>query len=360
MRLPVAHGSGRQGSGRGSFYASPFRARQRSARSKSRKVASPHARTQASARRIPTLMPSPPVVILPANSASPSQHLLLLVAYSMATIAPERVEDLKAVCDGLRLEFVDERRWRCSYCRESSTITMSTGVVELCWAASHAYITLYDRVLANFQQGGTRSMDLTHDPIVKNAMELLKWAFENYVNDVDAPWPANLLRPRENCERGSTENAADELALCATAYVIHHELAHHRLGHVATRDGSSSIEQEREADYAAAEWILGKLPVTDSRFTKRALGIATALSLLTAHDIHTGNHGGETHPRSFDRLVNTLGQVLSDDYHRVWGFVVGIINLHLNGVGTVLPEVVHDSLKSCVDSYVELLAAGGG
>ena len=173
------------------------------------------------------------------------------------------------------------------------------------------------------------------------------------------PWPATLLRPRENCERGSAENAADELALCATAYVIHHELAHHRLGHVATQYGPSSIEQERDADYAAAEWILGKLSTTDPRFTKRALGVATALSLLTAHGIHTGHHGGETHPRSFDRLVNTLGQVLSDDYDRVWGFVVGIVNLHLNGVGIVPPAVVHDSFKSCVDSYVELLAADG-
>ena len=99
-------------------------------------------RVHAGRRRLPREgsqlpMPSRPVVVLPAECTSPTQHLLPVVAYSMATIAPERVEDLKAVCDGLRFEFVDERRWRCSYRREDSTITMSTGVVELCWAASH-------------------------------------------------------------------------------------------------------------------------------------------------------------------------------------------------------------------------------
>lgn len=296
-------------------------------------------------------------VVLPAQCPSPVRHLLPLVAQSMATIAPERVEELKTVCRGLRVEFVDSAGWQCSYRPADATITMSTGVVELCWAASHAYVTLYDRVLAGTVESKPRTVDLTVDSTVKRAMDLLKWAFENFVNGASAPWPQDVLHPREEPERGSPENVADELALCATAYVIHHELAHHRLGHQPQHDGVLSIEQEREADYAAADWILERVPTDSARFTKRALGVATALALLTARGIHSGEHGGETHPRSFDRLMQTLERVLVDDYDRVWAFVVGILNLHLNSVGVVPPAVVHDSFKSCVDSYVELLAA---
>jgi hypothetical protein len=52
-----------------------------------------------------------------------------------------------------------------------------------------------------------------------------------------------------------------------------------------------------------------------------------------------------------------VSRFVHDDYDRTWAFVVGILNLHLNSVGIVPPALVHESFRSCVDSYVEILAA---
>jgi hypothetical protein len=188
-------------------------------------------------------------------------------------------------------------------------------------------------------------------------MKLLKWGFERLLGANDTVWPAGTVHPVAAPTVGSPENAADELALCAIAFLLHHELAHHRLAHAATGDHHSTMDQERDADYAAASWILGPVREGDPRFTKRALGVATALSVITAYGVHTGYHDGETHPRSFDRLFNTLSEHVRDDYSKVWAFVVGILNLHMTNTGIALPDVAHASFKSCVDSYVEILAA---
>src|SRR5689334_9437127 len=87
-------------------------------------------------------------VIVPANTMSPVVPLLHYVGRSIFSIAPERLAELKAACRGLRLSIIDEASFRCSYDAPAQTIKLSTGTVELCWAASHAYVTLYDNVLA--------------------------------------------------------------------------------------------------------------------------------------------------------------------------------------------------------------------
>jgi len=187
-------------------------------------------------------------------------------------------------------------------------------------------------------------------------MALLRWGFDRFVENTSVLWPHELLRPIESPPQGSPENAADELTLCAVAFLLHHELAHHRLGHPFTMDLPWKLDQERDADYAAADWILQGVAEDDARFTKRALGIATALAVLAAYGVHTARHDGETHPRSFDRLFHTLSRHIRDDYNKVWAFVVGILNLHMTDAGFTLPSVTHSSFKSCLDSYVEILA----
>jgi hypothetical protein len=254
--------------------------------------------------------------VLPPTTDSPVRPLLPIVARSIFSVAPERVEQLREACRDLRIEIRDTHRFVCRYDAHTQAIELSTGMVEVCWATAHAYVTLYDRVLAGRRETTQRIVELGDDPVVRDAMALLTWAFKNLVDNTELPWPTRLIRPVETPTAGSPENVADELAVCTIAFLIHHELAHHRLNHSAIPRAATpserawSIEQERDADYEAAEWVLGKVQEDDPRFMKRALGVATALGIMTAYGIHTGDHDGLRHPRSFDRLIHTLDRHL--------------------------------------------------
>jgi hypothetical protein len=266
------------------------------------------------------LVPNTPSLVAP---------LLRQLPAALVSIAPERAGELEAVTEGLSLAIADDPKFVCHYAPKDKRITISTGAVEVLWAASHAY-----RIHA--------------DGAVSDARVLLRWCFDRFVA---------LERPVDVPPHRSPDNAADELALSSVAFLLHHELAHHRLGHPLTTDLPWRLDQERDADYAAADWILQGVPEDDPRFTKRALGIATALAVSAAYGVHTHRHDGMTHPRSFDRLFHTLSRHIRDDGNKVWGFVVGILNLHMTDAGFTLPSVIHASFKSCVDSYVEILAA---
>jgi hypothetical protein len=283
------------------------------------------------------------VSVFVPNTASFVAPLLRHLPAALVDIAPERADELRAVSEGLSLAIVDDPKFVCHYTPNAKLISISTGVIEVLWAASHAYLVLHERVLAQ------KHVDPHADHVVSDAIVLLEWGFKRFVEKTNAAWPDELPRP--------PENAADELALCAVAFILHHELAHHRLGHPVTMDLPWKLDQERDADYAAADWILQGVAEDDARFTKRALGIATALAVLAAYGVHTDRHDGETHPRSFDRLFHTLSRHIRDDCDKVWAFVVGILELHMTNAGFKLPSVIHSSFKSCVDSYVEILAA---
>jgi hypothetical protein len=297
------------------------------------------------------------VSVLVPNTASLVAPLLRQLPSALVNIAPEREGELRAVSEGLSLAIVDDPMFVCHYTPRAKRITISSGAVEVLWAASHAYIVLHDRILAQTHLAEPLAVDLHADRVVSDAVVLLRWGFDRFVAKTSAAWPDELLRPIDSPPYGSPENAADELALCAVAFLLHHELAHHRLGHPLTMDLPWKLDQERDADYAAADWILQGVPEDDARFTKRALGIATALAVSAAYGVHTDRHDGETHPRSFDRLFHTLSRHIRDDGNKVWAFVVGILALHMTDAGFTLPSVIHASFKSCVDSYVEILAA---
>lgn len=185
-------------------------------------------------------------------------------------------------------------------------------------------------------------------------MKLLKWAYDSWIKkDSQTPWPDNLPKPVIQPQKGTMESVADELSLCATAAYLHHELAHIRLNHT----GDSTIEQEREADYAKADWILDHgLPLTDYKFIKRALGIAVALEVLTAYGIYTNKFGGKTHPCSYDRLVNTVSKHVTDSNHIVWAVIAVTLKLHLDNRKVQTPDVEYENFMECVNAYADLMS----
>ncbi len=180
-------------------------------------------------------------------------------------------------------------------------------------------------------------------------------ALNSWLKEVDADWPSQLPKPVLDPIPASDEQFANELSLYAVAFILHHELSHIRLGH----EGSSQIDLEREADQAAAEWVLGSLPdEQDKRFLARALGMAVALAIMVAYGIHTGKYGGATHPRSYDRLMHVFDQHIRDPNHLAWFFVIAILTLHLDNAshGASVPKGPFDSARSCADASVDALS----
>ena len=285
---------------------------------------------------------------------SPIRFVMFHIHEAIVNIAPERRAQFDNEFTAFTLEYFDTGDFICDVDVSAKHIRLSRQVVELMWSISFGYITLYTKVIQVHKPITRHVFDLTQNAEVPQAMKLLKWAFENWLNPTNQiPWPADLPRPVTQPTFGSMENVADELALCATAAYLHHELAHIRLTHV----GSASIEQEREADYAMADWILDhNLLLTDPRFVKRALGIAFAMEALTAYGIYTDKFGGTTHPCSYDRLVNTVSRYVTDSNHIVWAVLVTTLKLHLDNRKIKTPDVVYKDFKECVNAYADLMS----
>lgn len=287
--------------------------------------------------------------------ASPIEHVMIHVPAAIERVAPERGPRLAELRAQIAFEFTASPTFACRYFIETRTIRFSAGALSLLWACAHAYVTLYDRVLPLWINGKGQ-LDLTTDPRVRDAMTLLSWAMDALLGKrTTDPWPEGLLVPVANPGKGSDENVADELALTAAAFLLHHELAHHYLNHTPRVDHSENIQEEKDADAEAANWILGAEVRGSAAFFKRALGISTSLLVLLARAIHRRRFSGTTHPREFDRLVHVLDRHVPPE-HRLWQFVALALKLHLDAAGIKTPDVPHESARACLELYVEQLA----
>ncbi len=288
------------------------------------------------------------------HMASPIRFVMYHIHEALVNIAPERRSDFEKYFADFTLEYLDVNDFVCDVDVPAKHIRLSRQVAELMWSVSFGYVTFYTKVVQAHKPVTKQVFDLAGDPEVSQAMKLLKWAYENWLNPKKyVPWPADLPQPVEQPIFGTMQNVADELSLCSIAAYMHHELAHIRLQH----DGADSIEQEKEADSAMVDWILDHdLLMTDPRFIKRALGIAFAMEVLTAHGIYTDNFGGVTHPCSYDRLVNTVSRYVTDPNHVVWAILVSTLKLHLDNRKINTPDIVYSDFKECVNAYADLMS----
>jgi hypothetical protein len=122
----------------------------------------------------------------------------------------------------------------------------------------------------------------------------------------------------------------------AAAFILLHELAHLHFGHTYAR-GYSAIQQEKDADRFAADWLLesaSKAQDPQLSRTTALLGISVALLWLTLVNVYFGPQRSATHPESYDRLFQVLDHAISqeDDEESpfVWHFVSRLLFLHMH------------------------------
>lgn len=284
---------------------------------------------------------------------SPIRHVMYHIHEAIVNIAPERISEFDEKYPELVIVYLDSPDWTCEVIPNYKYFRLSRRVMEVLWCAAYGYMTFYQKIIQGNYGKSQEIISLHEDDEVKAAMNLLKWAFENWLKNEDAPWPDDLPRPVKSPKTGTMENVADELSLCAAAFYLHHELSHLRLKEEEFED---SIALEEQADFQAADWILNNdLDETDDKFIKRAMGIALGLEVMTAESIYSGFFGGIDHPRTYDRLINTLRNHIEDENHIVWGVVISTLKLHLDNMNIATPSIVYDSFLQGIESYANLL-----
>lgn len=284
---------------------------------------------------------------------SPIRFVMNHIHEAIVNIAPENKKRFEEEYPNFTIEYVDSKMWVLDVDTNNNLIKISRKVVEIFWAVSYGYITFYTKVVQKKMVIKKTVVNLYEIKEVREAMQLLKWVYESWINNDDDDWPDNLPKPIENPQKGTMEKVSDELSLSAIAYVMHHELSHIRLKH----EGGSNIENEKEADNEATDWILNhSLDEWDDMFVKRSIGIAIAFEVLTAKGIYTGNFGGVTHPFTYDRLYNTLVRYITDPNHIVWALVASTLKLHLDNAKISTLDVVYKDFHECVNAYIDLLS----
>jgi len=299
---------------------------------------------------------------------SPIRHLMTdHLPNSVFTIAPERLAEADATLNDFDLIYASERRWKfCAYPqRTPREVWLSRGAVELIWSASLAHFLFYTRMIQGKKFDRPTEIDPHSDARVDKALRLLGWAIKCQLErNEDDDWPQGLPSPLQSPPRESDENVANELCLVSCAYFLHHELAHIRGRHATfTKEqlkdpeiAALSIAQEKEADIAAAEWVLDGVNVESPKFVKRMLGIVQGFLLTTAMGLYGGNLGGDSHPFSYDRLTSLLSRFLGDANHVTKGMAFAILDLHFNNSGRKLTKQKFADPEEALDALCNQLA----
>ena len=279
------------------------------------------------------------------------------VGDSVFRIAPEREKEFSTTLTNFDLIYSNERPWK--FCANPKTreVFASRGAVELIWCASMAHLLFYEKLIQGKRFDKPTTIDPQSDPLVRNALELLRWALNcQLTGDNLDDWPSKMPKPVETPTQGSYEEYANELCLVSCAFLLHHELAHIRNHHIPGVGGDWSLSQEKEADIAAAEWMLDGIEKTDPKFVKRMLGIVQALLLTTAFGLYAGNLGGKNHPFSYDRLSSLVSRFLGYSSHDTKAFAFAVLALHFKNSKRHLIKTQFSDFAEALEAVCDQLA----
>lgn len=241
---------------------------------------------------------------------SPIKVLEEPIRECMVRIAPEREQEIRDLISKHQvvINFVDEPafniRTNVSVNEQTNEkrVTVPIQSLEYLWAFSLLCWVLYQEYQAA-QKAGLTEFDTTSTERIKDAMAVQKWAATRISNPDACTWPAELKKPSHSCVEDVV--VANELFLCALAWILHHELGHSEHGHtiaIAVR----SKHEELEADSFASKIILSDLGKSDARLKKRALGVACAILALQSLEVGNKPDNNSGYPGAHERLACAL------------------------------------------------------
>lgn len=278
---------------------------------------------------------------------------------SVARIAPEKADTLKK----FRIEhdpcavFTNDQKFSFRVNTESKEIKLPTAALEYLWCACYAFYVAYQEY-STANQGSASEFDLNRNERSRGALSLYKWGMEKLQQSPLKEWPSDKAKPDVDATINEDVRVANELYLCAAAWIIHHEFAHINHGHKNEPiNNEESREQETEADNSATKWVLADV-ADESVLKKRGLGVAIATLVLTAQDILAGEFKETTHPKSFQRLYYAICPYFQDPDHLVYAFstVICHINMAMSGMEIVTndDETWKENLETCLVQFSRL------
>jgi len=233
----------------------------------------------------------------------------------MKMVAPEKAAQLAALFADLGVTFQINRDAETIEFRsfsEKQMIVVGTKCLARLWVHAFAYFTIFTDVVALKVRDPQATLDLRSSDRLRAAAVLLKWAVKadvqvaltnrNGASSAMVSFPSELEAVFSQEQFAEHKGFADKHAFAALAFILHHELAHIRLGHTAEQ-GLPSLEHEKAADRMAAEWLLDSPGLSPRALLQRQLGITIALGWFTSLTVYIG-HSSATHPPALRRSRN--------------------------------------------------------
>jgi hypothetical protein len=127
----------------------------------------------------------------------------------------------------------------------------------------------------------------------------------------------------------------------STAWILLHELGHLKLGHTFTQ-GLVSLQQEKDADRFAAEWMAAAALESAEELREgdrlcALFGTSVALLWLTVVNVYRGQRDSNTHPQGYDRLFQVSEYIIDkedeQEYFAVWQFIATMLFVHMDSAG---------------------------
>ena len=292
-----------------------------------------------------------------ANMKSPVRYLLIHVPKTLV-ILPDDVKQEFADIGKLSLRFLDSNEFVCGLGKEPGAILVSTRALEVLWVTSYVAGIYYDIVR---QKGGlTRRVEIdpAEHPQLWRAMELYVWLINAWL-DPQAPqaWPTGFPQPSPDNPPDSWKAYANECALHGTGYLLLHEIAHAARQHGPNDDSGWSIEQEKEADRQAMDWLFSDHPnpASPARI-KRGTSVALALVAQVAAALFDGRMGGRTHPPRWQRLDQIIRYIEDDPAHPVFAFLAQVLQFFRSMSGGQFQGRAYDDYLHAFDGFIDELS----
>jgi hypothetical protein len=260
---------------------------------------------------------------------SPILDLEHAIAGAAFGIAPERALELAEDerTDKFHLVWSDRPGFDIGVVVQTQQATLPIAALEYLWCCAYLFWVLYQEYV-EAQRSSNSGLDLAQSPRATNAINLLNWASRNMAQPGVQPWPDGSAHPMRNPEYASDAHVANELFLCAIAWIIHHELGHVRKRHNRA-DALFPLKKEQEADFEATDWVMCRSSVS-LETQKRQLGIVTALMAIQFLDKPTrGDSYVRSHPLSIERLDYCLDRAEVGDDSVVCAFAAVALQFQL-------------------------------
>lgn len=267
-----------------------------------------------------------------SHSRSPILELENAIASCAFRIAPEREKELAELRDlkNLTLTLEDAPGFNIRVRLPEHEVVINVAALEFLWASAHAHLILYNEY-SFAQRSDSITFDTGGNERCQKAMELLAWAGQNLLDKGTDIWPLSLPRPVRFPVKNCDTHVANELFLCALAWIIHHEIVPVRLNHQALVS-TCSIVEEKDADLAATKWILEKSTVPQESW-KRTFGIAAAILALQGFKSPDQFIFLKTHPSTFERIDNCLTAAGVSEDDEVFAFAAVTMQIQLACLG---------------------------